>query len=184
MPTLLPFRDYSEHDVVNLFAFSGSLPLNKGTLVRIQGNGWLNTNEPIEMMGSQHLGASFANTVSERYGVPSKLTTVTGGYDVPLGLTLYDVKETDENGEKLIYNPRKAAEMGVAVSGQAVPVLTKGIILYSGATLATDDPAVGASVYATAAGELSKTQAHSAAAVGKVLGTKDTNNHILLKIEL
>ena len=30
---LRPFRDYDEHDVVNLFAFSGSYPQTKGNIV-------------------------------------------------------------------------------------------------------------------------------------------------------
>ena len=55
--------------------------------------------------------------------------------DVPLGMLLYDVREDDENGEKLIFNPRKAAENDYVISGQAVPILTRGIVLYSGATL-------------------------------------------------
>jgi hypothetical protein len=187
MPTLLPFRDYSEHNVVNLFAVSGSLPVSKGTVVRILGNGWKNTDEPIEMMGSQHLGASYANTVSERYGVPCKIaiahTGAGGSKHVPLGLTLYGVQELDENGEKLLYNPRKAAEMGVAISGQAVPVLTKGIVLYSGAVLTSDSPVANVDVYTANNGELSTTSTN-ATKVGKTLGSLDDNNHVLLKIEL
>ena len=37
MPTLRPFRDYDEHDVVNLFKYSGTIPVNKGTVVKIDG---------------------------------------------------------------------------------------------------------------------------------------------------
>ena len=72
------------------------------------------------------------------------------------------------------------------ISGQAVPVLTRGIVLYSGATLAADTVNPGDTVYAAAAGELAKDADHvsKAPAVGKVLGTKDANNHMLLKIEL
>ena len=40
--TLLPFRDYSEHDVINLFAFNGEL--TKGHIVAISA-GWKNTDE-------------------------------------------------------------------------------------------------------------------------------------------
>ena len=40
MPTLLPFRDYDEHDVINLFAWDGAVPATKGTIVKIKGDGW------------------------------------------------------------------------------------------------------------------------------------------------
>ena len=101
-------------------------------------------------------------------------------------MLLYDVREDDENGEKLIFNPRKAAENDYVISGQAVPILTRGIVLYSGATLAADTVSPGDTVYAAAAGELAKDADHvsKAPAVGKALGTKDANNHMLLKIEL
>lgn len=40
--------------------------------------------------------------------------------------------EYDENGEPLKYNPRKAAEIEAVISGQAVPIVTKGIFQISG----------------------------------------------------
>ena len=45
MATLRPFRDYNEHDVINLFKFSGTIPANKGTLVKVIGDGWKTTDE-------------------------------------------------------------------------------------------------------------------------------------------
>jgi hypothetical protein len=39
--------------------------------------------------------------------------------------------ETDENGEKLIYNPIKRDELQAVLSGQAVPVATKGLFTFS-----------------------------------------------------
>ena len=179
MPTLRPLRQYDERDVVNLFAYSGALPVNKGTLVKIQGDGWKNTDE-LSRLGA--VGASYGNTVSERYGVASKVTACTSGAAV-LGIMLYDCKETDENGEKLVFNPRKAAEMGVTISGQACPILTKGIILYSGAVLASNNPAAGTKVYSDNNGELTSTDG-GGTIVGKTLGKKDSNNHVLVKIDL
>ena len=43
--TLRPFRDYSEHDVVNLFAYSGNqgtdgVIATAGTVVKVIGNGF------------------------------------------------------------------------------------------------------------------------------------------------
>ena len=180
---LRPFRDYDEHDVVNLFALSGSYPANKGLMVTVMGNGWKNTDEPFDMVGAP--GASYANTVSQRYGLNSYVRAAASGENV-LGMTLYDVRETDENGEKLIYNPRKAVEMGCVISGQAVPVLTRGVVLYSGTQLASQTVGAGVPIYAHNDGELTiaLTPLGTLQKVGNALGAKDTNNHVLIKLDL
>jgi len=67
---------------------------------------------------------------------------------------LNDVREVDENGEKLIFKPRKAAEMQCAVSGQAVPIAIRGVFLYSGIA---GDPTAQGVAYATGDGGLSTT---------------------------
>jgi hypothetical protein len=174
MPNLRPFRDYDEHDVVNLFSYSGTLPVNKGTIVKIVGNGWKNTDE-IELLGSP--GNAFGNTVAERYGVAAKVGTAASG-EAGLGVLLYDVKETDENGEKLIFNPRKAAEMNVAVSGQAVPVATRGTFLYSGVA---GSPTAGGTAYWNGSEISSVTGASS---IGTFLGAKDSDGNVLVRINL
>ena len=181
MATLLPFRDYDEKDVINLFAFSGTLPATKGTLVKVQGSGFLATNE-IDMLGS--VGAAFGNTVSQRYGAAAKVSIAATG-ETPLGMLLFDVKETDENGEQLKFNPRKAAEMGCVVSGQVVPVVTRGTFRYSGA-LGT--PAGGGIAYGTAAGVVTAVATGVGGganiAVGRFLGAVDADNFVTLKLDL
>lgn len=179
--TLLPFRDYDEHDVINLFGLqsSATLPVTKGHMVKIT-TGWKNTDE-ISLLGDA--GNNFTNTVSERYGVVARVGLADANDTDVLGMLLHDVKETDENGEKLLFNPRKAAEMEIALSGQAVPVLTRGIVLYSGTQLTTDDPAAGAVLYSDANGELT-TSNGGGDAVGVALGAKDDNNHVLVRINL
>ena len=155
MANLKAFRQYSEHDVVNLFSLTGNgitLPFNKGTLVSVNGDGWKNdASSDLDMLGD--VGAAYSNTVSQRYGVPACVTVAATGDNI-LGITLYDVKETDENGEKLVFNPRKAAELQAVVSGQAVPVMTKGVVLYNGVT---GTPAGGGAAYAAANGIISAT---------------------------
>jgi len=189
MPTLRPLHDYSDHEVLNLFSWSGAVPAYAGTMVKITNpSGWQSDDNAVEMFSAA--GNSYANTVSQRYRTPAQVTTCTSGAagtkDIPLGMLLYDVREEDENGEKLIYHPRKAAENDWVISGQACPILTRGVVLYSGATLAADTFSPGDTVYAAAAGELAKDASHAslAPAVGKALGMLDANNHVLLKIEL
>lgn len=180
---LRPFRSYDEHDVVNLFAYSGDSTLvKKGLAVAVVGNGWTNdaNSSPVEMLGS--VGASYANVTSQRYGAKARVGLAASG-DSILGLTLMDIRETDENGEKLLFNPRKAAEMNVVISGQVVPVLTKGLVTYSGAA----NVAAGSVAYVSGSnGELAGAAQlpTNATKVGKWLSANDANGVALLKIEL
>jgi len=180
MANLKAFRQYSEHDVVNLFSLSGNgitLPFNKGTLVAVTGDGWKNdASSDLAMIGN--VGAGYDMTVSQRYGVPACVTVAATG-DNHLGITLYDVKELDENGEKLIFNPRKAAELQAVVSGQAVPVMTKGVVLYNGVG---GTPAGGGAAYSAASGGITATSGGKV--IGKFLGAKDADGNVLVKIEL
>jgi hypothetical protein len=123
---LKSFRQYNEHDVVNLFGYHAGDALAAGTVVKISEGVALDNNGPTETMGS--IGNAYSNTVSLRYGTRAKVVPITTKTDVPLGVTLMAVAEVDENGELLKFNPRKAAEMGVVLKGQAIPVLTRGVV--------------------------------------------------------
>jgi hypothetical protein len=206
---LKPFRQHAETDVVNLFSLKdddGDVvasyaalkadggKVNKGLLVSVKSNGWKNTDDPVDKTGIGNPGATFSNTVSFRYGAAANVEPCASG-TAPLGLTIWDVAEVDENGEKLLYHPRKAAEMQAVVSGQAVPVLTKGIILYSGNLTSggADSVTAGSSIYADMfyEGDLSASAtetSHGGGAtqtkVGTALGSVDEDGFILLKIDL
>ena len=141
MPLLRPLRDYNEKDVINLYTFSGQTSttqiINKGTLVQIV-NGWRSDTEPTEILGS-YGDFSVNNVQALRYGTPAKVTyfgTGTGTFvgERPIGITLFDVRELDENLIPLKYNPRKTAELEACISGQTVPIVTRGTFLYSGLT--------------------------------------------------
>jgi hypothetical protein len=180
MPNLRPFRVVDEHDVVNLFKFSGTLPASKGTMVYIH-SGW-DADQDLQLLGSP--GASFNNTVSQRYGVTARVAACNDSGQAAVGLLLYDVRETDENGEKLIFNPAKAAQMQCVLSGQAVPFATKGIFLYSGVggTPVAGSPAyLGTDGGITSAGLLYNT---TVTKVGSFLGQKDGRGFILFKLDL
>ncbi len=138
--TIKPFGQVSEYDVINLYTFSGVLPVNKGTFVKVI-TGWLPSQE-LSILSMP--GASFGNTQSPRWGVPAQVGQVTNSGDTVLGMLLYDVKNVDENSEELLYHPQKAAEMEVAISGHTVPVADKGIFLYSGVK---GSPVAGAAAY-------------------------------------
>jgi len=130
------------------------------------------------------LGASYSNVVSDRYSTTARVTTAgTGDLGKVVGLLLNDVRETDENGEKLIYNPRKAAELSAVVSGQTVPILKRGIVL-AYATGAT----AGNSAFINANGELETNASiyggSGGAKVGTYLGSADDDGYALLNLDL
>lgn len=165
MPKLAPFRDYNEHDVINVYAVSGytattATILDRGTIVQVAGDGFrLDQSSPTEFLGNPS-DFSPTNVVSQRYGVFPKVIPVTTGTSVvPIGMTLFDVRETDENGELLKFRPRKAAELEAVISGQAMPLVRKGLFGYSGITTGAAQVAVtttgqisaGTSLYAGAA---------------------------------
>ena len=176
---LLPFRDYDEHEVINLFKYSGTIPADQGTIVSIN-NGW-NQSQETQLLGA--VGKSYQNTVSDRYGVSASVTAAGTGDANPLGMLLHSVKEEDENGEKLIYNPRKVAEMEVVLSGQAVPIVSRGVFLYSGSTI--NGQTAGQKLYSDANGLLTTGVANNQVAVAQALGDVDsTYKSILIKLEL
>ncbi len=188
MPNLKPFRDYDEHDVINLFTLKDQSDVNKGTFVKLtSGQGWVSTDEPFGDTQSAVGSLNYVGrAVSNRYIVQAGLD-IAGSGDAPIGMTLYDMKETDENGEKLVFNPRKAAEMQTAISGQAVPVATRGVFLYSGATLAADTNVAadaGNVLKAADNGEITTSSADNfAKKVGVCLGAKDSANFVLIRID-
>jgi hypothetical protein len=176
--TIRPFRDYSEHEVVNLFALEGES--NKGTFVTAAASGFDLSSEAA--FGDD----SFINgTVSARFNVANKVVAAPSG-TVPamvLGMTLKDVKSVDENGYPLKFEPRKAAERDVVISGEAVPVVKRGVFLYSGVV---GTPAFGSGLAVSDAGDgsLKVVAPGSASAVAKALGPKDANGFVLIDIKL
>jgi hypothetical protein len=201
--TLKPYRDYSEHDVVNLFAFDGAQDANgviatAGTVVKVAGNGFQPVTDSTLGGGTGFLGTipvdlggtlsipGLSNVVSNRYVLTAKVQAANSG-SAPLGITLMSTQELDENGEKLIFNPRKASEKGVVISGQGVPVLTRGVVVYSGSEISAAAN-VGAGVFISNlnAGELSTVDSTAGGAtpankVGTLL-SKPINGIALVKL--
>tara|TARA_B100000214_G_scaffold142930_1_gene102254 strand:+ start:228 stop:896 length:669 start_codon:yes stop_codon:yes gene_type:complete len=129
---LYPFRQYSEQDVINLFAndTADTAPSTNGNgsagvFVKVSaGNMDL---DPITYADNGYLGKTdYPFIGAAQYpSVPLTFTAATAGTPV-LGITLNQTVLEDENGEKLLYNPVKAAELQAVLSGQAVPVATRG----------------------------------------------------------
>lgn len=151
---ILPYRDYSEHDVVNMFSLStsgvtdgfqswteaGSGKWDSGVVVKVSAGATLPGDLPSGL--SEHasgeelrkyLGASQTSAHIGYNAYPYNGMTVepAGASDVALGITLRETLAYDENGEKLLYYKQKLDEAQAVLPGQTVPVLTRGLVLLS-----------------------------------------------------
>lgn len=187
---LEPFRDYSEHDVLNLFAFGDSAValgttdvVYAGSCVKVK-TGWSSSNEVQDMIGN--VGAGYDNTVSQRWGVASDVEYTDGGADeAALGITLYDVREYDENGEALKFNPRKQDELQCSLTGQAVPIATRGVFLMAtGAWASSAGILQDQDVFATGNGQVTNLGAKAVNnRIGRTLGGPSTDGSVLVKFD-
>lgn len=153
---LLPFRQYDEKDVVNLFslvlsgagtnysnAYAGAI-IDKGsnlsgTAVEISTtNNKLGGDEPMMTASEGYLGAvkdGLGQTLAQGVQYPKAANTVaptaaTGDADF-FGITLRSTFAYDENMEKLLYYQRKLEELQAVLPLQAVPVATRGMFTLS-----------------------------------------------------
>jgi len=141
MQRLLPFRQYAEQDVINLFSRSAintnitdSGNGDSGLFVKVTAGDL--SKDPIEYASQSYLtSASYPHVFGDMYpSVPHKIAAATAGSPV-LGVTLKQVAAYDENGQKMIFTSQAHYEGRDALpSGVAEPVLKRGIIeLASGA---------------------------------------------------
>jgi len=182
MPNLKPFRDYSEHDVINLL--SCDVIATKGTIVKPKKQ--FNKN-PLELTNTAP-GAQYENTISNLFNIVGSVEPVVNYDDtpIPLGVLLYDVKEKDENGEKLIFNPRKAAEMNIVLPKiNTAPILTKGLIMINDIDTSSHvsgggEPDLGDIAYV---GNDGKIATDGIIKIGRFLSTKDQDGYCLVRID-
>jgi hypothetical protein len=149
---LLPFRDYDEHDVVNLFKSAGTLEQfidlshadrrstpqgDAGVFVKVS-NGVLNTSstdwDPIDIDAqtgaNSLLGKTDYPNVAKNFYPEATLSVapIAAPTDSCIGITLRQTVARDELGENLLYNQIKKDELFGVLPGEVVPVLSKGMI--------------------------------------------------------
>lgn len=136
---LLPFRQYDENDVINLFALKTNVNLKAvgvnddgenadGVLVSVQ-----NGDKAKDVINLDNAGDFFASYNSpigrNQYPEnPLKIVPASSGNFNAIGVTLRSTLAVDENGESLLFNPVKKDELQAVLSGQTVPVLSKGVV--------------------------------------------------------
>lgn len=122
-----PIHAFDEHEVVSLF--SKDVTGIGGELVKIV-TGAANPQNADGWALNSAVGASIANVISQRYETKMKVTATVSGDTVyqAIGFTELSTLEFDENQQPLRYNERRAKEIGAVISGETVPIVTKGII--------------------------------------------------------
>ena len=164
---LLPFRDYDEHDVVNLYRMDGvkghyvdlsdpnrrsTVSGDAGVFVRVK-NGSLNplngdwdpvdiASNPSSLLGKTNYPHVGRNVYPQATLTVEPTQKDDGESQQVLGITLRQTVERDENGENLLYNPVKKDELYGVYPGEAVPVLSKGMVTLDGSAF-DGSPAVG-----------------------------------------
>ena len=188
---LLPFRQYNEHFVVNMFALDtaklslGAVAANThatagdhdaGILVKVKGTGAdLGAGYGGDASLKSYMGATSYphvgfNENPEAFG---KFEPA-GGTDVVLGVTLNQTLAYDENGEKMLYYRQKALEHQAVLPGEAVPVLTKGIItVAANGVISGSEPTAGAQVALGAGGKFRTATGTANTVVGTCLAVGD-----------
>ena len=182
---LLPFRQYDEQDVVNLYALTSAEALasttgdgagSNGVFVKVNDG---NFNQDMITYGTNtYLGkTSYPFVGGDMYPTNQLEVTAATSGDLPLGLTLNQTAQTDENGEKLLYNTTKKEELQAVLPGQTVPVATKGIFTLSAnaidGALANNKLGIGSGIKIshTNDGKVTGVAPTDSAAFGTVIGT-------------
>jgi len=189
---LYPFRQYSDYEVVNLYANqdvddnpSTNGNGSAGVMVKVL-SGDLN-QDTFNLIDTSYLGKTdYPFLGADKYPtVPLRVTAATTGNAV-LGVTLRQTLKNDENGEKLLYNPIKKDELQAVLSGQAVPVCTRGLFTFDETAYEKDSnfvPGNICGISADNAGKLTGFARESladvgATLVGAILGTGNRTSQL------
>jgi len=179
MLRILPFRQYDENDVINLFALDGAYVNESstessygdaGVFVKVSAGDF--DKDPVAYSDNSYLGKTDYPFIKAQYpSVQLECAPAISG-DSCLGLTLRQTAKYDENGEKFLYNPVKAEELFCVMPGQAVPVASRGVFTlvsegYSGALTVGG----GISLSPLESGKVVACASTAADKIGTVIGT-------------
>ena len=185
---LYPFRQYSDVDVINMFA-SDTVDATPST----NGNGSAGVFVKVsagnlDLDPIQYTATDITNTLGKsdypflgaaQYpAVPLKFTAATAGEPV-LGMTLNQTLATDENGERLLYNPVKRAELQAVLTGQAVPVATRGVFTLADTAIDWVDANMVVNSHLVISANAGKVSGLLASAVSPITGTTSIIGRIL-----
>jgi hypothetical protein len=188
-PNLKPYRDYDEHEVYNGLFSANVASLNKGTFVSVVAGGSGNTNvfqntnrPPTPLLGiGPAYGGAPGRVTSYRSEVKWKVQACPSG-TVPLGVALYDVRETNDFGESYLARPAyERHEQDIVVSGEALPILSRGLVSLKG-FIGTAAPGSGINSCANGSGVVGVYT--KGTSYGRFLSAADNEGYALFKVEL
>ncbi len=171
---LKPYRDISDHEVINGLFSTVEGTLTKGSFLQVV------SLDPDNMNG---YGASVPGVPAgawaatyEVYGKVKLATTVTG----TLGLSLYDVYPVGTNTNiRTIGDQRRYYDQ--VPSGQAVAILTKGIVEIGGFS-GTAYPGAKGTIVAGTPGQLGVAAATTSPNVGTFLSVTGADGYAIFKL--
>jgi len=177
---ILPYQQVSPFDVVNNYALDDLYINNSSTgagfgdagVVVTVGSGNLNL-DAITYTADTFLGKKDYPFMgfNEYAKVSLKVRPAASG-DIPLGITLRQTADYDENGQKFMYNRQEKAEtMQITMRGDAVPVATKGIFTFFQTAIDGALTVGGGVKLSTTSGKLTGCSATDGARFGQVLGS-------------
>jgi len=178
---LLPFRQYDDNDVINMYALAdaavnesvtGVGSGDAGVFVKVSAGNF--DLDPVSYATNSYLGKTdYPFVGANSYpSVNIKVTPAASGDTTNcLGITLRQTAKADENGEKLLYYRQKAEELMCVLPGQAVPVATRGMFSV-GASAIDGTLTVGSGFKLSAnAGKVTGCLHSDTSKLGLVLGT-------------
>jgi len=174
---LLPNQNIDPKNVVNLFSLNTASG-EAGTFVKIVSANL--SEDPVKYVNSSYFVNRMGTATSQYPEVPHKVGVAAGTGDGPsvFGMLLSDVRTVDENGEKLNFYSKKREELECLLSGEAVPIVTAGIVDLNVRGLAGGVcPSVGHKAILSTNGQITGVAAASrsaeqiAATVGTIIGT-------------
>lgn len=179
---LKPLNNLDEHDTYNFFALNTATG-SKGTPVVIVGSGWNNSDAPMNISATQLVGnpSNLPNVFTPRWEIKARVRAAVQG-EIPFGIQLYDVLENNQYNYPFLYDEQRRIERQVVLSGQAVPITKKGLLLVgpwpSGIPA---DPAPGLFVTVSGTGQwqvsASLSGVRPSGAFGEFIGSKDNDGY-------
>ncbi len=173
---LKPFRDYSEHEVINLYAAEEG-ELEGGSFVQFV---------YFDPDNQQGVGAVMPNLAPHAHAtdfVANARVKAADGQTGIVGLTLYDIKTTLQypiGQPAYLADPVLLAEQQVVPSGRVVPILKRGMVEISGFSGA---PYAGAAATVTSGGILTVSAPNTTAGrVGTWLSNSGADGAALLQV--
>ena len=182
MINVKPFREYDEHDVVNLFALNANSG-NEGEFVSVNSSGFVNGDIYRDISLT-----SVSNIVSNRRVLKPEIKLATSGQDKGdvLGILLKNVRSVDYLGRDLVYDDTRKTEMNAVLSGEAALVLRRGMVLVSGIEGGTPKVGSGVAVSNSVAGGWRVYDAAAESTVktlGTIWGEEDADGYALVYID-